>query len=172
MARCSVFRRLRVTYDRWQVDRVRRAYLGAHDRTSSRTGYGAMVDEMSHGLASWSAAERDLADRRVLDTLFAGAPGVALLRAAFQRWPARAPVWMARTSVAALHFLVGSIGVDPVDPAVNRVARCAFREAGGPALCEHVCRRPTEAYCRAGGFPVKLDPDPGSLACRWTWGAE
>jgi hypothetical protein len=161
---------LRRAVSAWQVGRVRKAYTRANDLVSERPGYVGMVDEMRRGLAELADTQRRHADDDVLNTIFFGGPGLTLLAAGFRRWPKWTARTMARASVEALRFLVGPIEHDDAHPTENHITRCEFRAAGGEPLCRQVCREPTERFCNDRGIPVRLEPDPDSLACRWTWG--
>jgi hypothetical protein len=127
-----------------------------------------MVEEMRWGLENLSPEVRDAADHRVLETIFFGRAGVAILAGFQRRFPAIAAIAMARASPLALHWLVGEIQVGP--GATNSLPQCEFRTAGGETLCDSVCRRPTESFCRASGLPVTLRPRQGTLGCDWRWG--
>lgn len=50
---------------------------------------------------------------------------------------------------------------------LERLSEAQREEA---ALCEQVCRRPTERFSEELGVPVSLTPEEGSLACTWRWG--
>jgi hypothetical protein len=105
---------------------------------------------------------------RVLETIFFGRASVAVIAELHRRFPGVASATMARASPLALHWLVGDIELGT--GATNSLPRCEFRSAGGEALCERVCRRATETFCRTRGLPVTLRPRKGSLGCDWRWG--
>jgi len=160
--------RLHARFDRWQLARVRRAYVSATRRSSGAEGFDGLVEEMQRGLAEATEAQRRQADERVLRTIFFGRPSVFLLRT-FARASPRWGAWlMAAASPATLRWLVGDIGV-PVS-GMNRVPRCRFRAAGGAALCLQVCQQPTEAFCALEVVPVRLIPDAAGPGCTWVWG--
>ncbi len=159
--------------DRWfdgiQVRRARRAYTGVSARPAPAPGYAGMVAEMRRGLAELDEATRGRADDAVFDTIFFAPVGLAVLRAAARRWPDATARLAARAAPTTLRWLVGEVRY--VAPAANHVPACAFRVAGGPDLCEHVCRRPTEAFLARQGLPIRFAPDPASQGCDWSWGA-
>lgn len=130
-----------------------------------------MTDEMRWGLAHLDEDARARADRAVFEAIFQGAPGIAVIRRVARLAPRRTAWLFARLTPTSLRFLIGE--AVPRGRSGNHLPACAFREKGGEQLCEHVCRRPTEAFCRdALGVPVTLRPsrDAGSFACDWQWG--
>ncbi len=126
-----------------------------------------MIDEMRWGLEHLDDDARHRADDAVLEAIFLHPAGLALLRVASRVVPGALARLMAAASPRALGWLVG-----PMDTAasVNELRACAFRAEGGEGLCERVCRRPTEAFCRERAVPVRLQPHADSNRCTWTWG--
>ena len=127
-----------------------------------------MVEEMRSGWRVLDDLARAEADRRVLRAIFFGSVGLSALRALFRLAPSTAARLMSSASPVVLRFLVGVI--EEAAPKHNVVRSCEFRRWGGEDLCEHVCRRPTEAFTRAHGIDVRLTPRADSLACDWAWG--
>ena len=164
----SPLRSLLRSYDRFVVSRARDAYTSVSGWRSKAGGFEGMVEEMRWGLGNLSDDTREAADNRVLETIFFGRACLAALARFHRRFPLVARTAMARASPFALHWLVGEIELGT--GATNFLPRCEFRRAGGEELCERVCRRPTETFCRTRGFPVTLRPRRGSLGCDWRWG--
>lgn len=148
---------------------MRAAYTAVSEHHDIRPGFEGMVAEMRWGLANLDAGTRERADDAVLRAIFVHRVGVAALRAAYRCSPRVMARLMARCSPAALGWLVGRV---EVADASNTVIRCSFRETGGEALCEHVCRVPTETFCHQHAVPVQLRPHRDSHRCTWTWGAQ
>ena len=160
---------LQSQFDAWQVRRARRAYQRISDNRSTFDGFKGMVEEMRWGINNLCVVDRDEADRLVLEGAFMGPLVLKVLQSAHKLAPGRMHHVMAAASPLTLHWLVGAIEHDGT---TNIIPKCQFREAGGPQLCEHVCRRPSEAFCASRAVPVSLEPDPDSLGCTWRWGSE
>lgn len=152
-----------------QIERVRRAYTSASEHRSERPGYAGMLEEMQWGLQNLEPARRDEADRRALEAMFIGPRTVKALGRLAGWAPRLTPALMAWGTPIALGWLVGEVRTEGT---TNHLPQCSFRAGGGQALCEHVCRRPAEAFCTSRVARVRLDPDPDSMACTWSWGEQ
>jgi hypothetical protein len=152
----------------WQVARVRKAYTSVSGKRSPLSGRRGMLEEMRWGLAGLDDVDRRSADEGVLEAIFGSPAAARLLRWLWRAQPRRVAGWMAKGAPLALGWLVGPVEASAMG---NVVPECAFRREGGADLCERVCRRPTESFCARRAVPVTLQPDPESLACRWTWRA-
>jgi len=159
---------LRDRFDRSRIRAARAAYTAVSGWRSQRDGFLGMVDEMQWGLEQLSPEQRDRADHRVLSSIFFGRAGLLALAAARAGAPGLTARTMAWSAPAALRWLVGEITTP--EATRNELPRCEFRRVGGDSLCQQVCRRPTERFCASYVVSVRLDPEPNSLRCRWSWG--
>ena len=146
----------------------RRAYASVSGHRSPVEGLDGWLEELRWGLDHLDEVDRLEADRRVLTSLFFGSAVLALLRSAARVSPHGTARAIAHVTPRALRWLVGDASTRGT---VNRVPSCTFRRKGGERLCEQVCRRPTEQFCAERLVPLRMQPEPGTLACTWTWGS-
>jgi hypothetical protein len=158
------------SHDRWRLQRFRQAYVEVSGHRSPTPGYRGLIEEMRWGLEHLDARTRERADDAVLYEAFYGAFGLVSMRWLGVVAGDRLAPWLARAAPITLRFLVGEIETRVDEPAVNVVPECRFRRQGGESLCREVCQGPTEAFTRARGLPVVLEPRREDLGCRWTWG--
>lgn len=151
----------------WQIARVRAAYVKISDRPSPVPGYEGMIEEMAWGHANLDDEATAMTHESVLETAFFGRLGTFAIQRGWKLAPSMMAKVMSSASPTALEWLVGPIRAEGT---TNVIPVCKFRQLGGPQMCEHVCRRPSEDFCARRTVPVQLEPDLDSLACTWTWG--
>jgi hypothetical protein len=155
--------------DRVQIRRLRRAYCGVSGWCSPAAGYAGLIAELRWGWDHLGTERRRRADTALLEAIFAGRIGVALLRGAARLWPGVTARLLARFAPWWLYFLIGaSVRSGAVELSLPC---CRFAAEGGRMLCLNVCRAPTERFAAALGVPARLDPDLASYRCRWRFGA-
>jgi hypothetical protein len=157
------------TLDGWLTRRVRAAYATVTEHRVTDEGLPGLVRELAWALENLSDARRKEGDRVFFETAFFGRLSVGLIRALGRAAPNATAETLARLTPHALRFLVGEAHY--AGPSGDVLPSCDFRRMGGEVMCQRVCREPTETFCRDRlGVPLRLSPEPSSLACTWRWG--
>lgn len=161
---------LRRELERRLLSASRRAYANVSGYHSQTEGLEGWLEELAWGLEHLDEAARAEADRRVLERLFFGPIVVSVLGRAAAAFPDATARAFAVLTPWVLRWMIGDASTPR--PRVTRLPDCTFRRKGGPRLCEQVCRRPAERFCRERLVAVDLRPESGSFACTWTWGED
>lgn len=128
--------------DAFMIARFRKIYATHTRYRAQASGYAGLVEEMTHSLRTFSPEERRRFDQGTLPRVLGG-PLAPWIRAWARKRPqAAAKVFLALIPTG-LRYLIG-----PSSRAGRtiQIPRCKFLAEGGPDLCQHVCKAPTEHF--------------------------